>query len=405
MGRNRQQELDRAIEDVAHGRRDLASIRDAEVREAVRLALRLHETATQTPDAYTRLRMRARVLAGLDPRRPGLREHAWTALALLGRPAPYLARGLALAALLVSAGLGATAASADTLPDELLYPVKIASEEIRLALAGTPEDRAAVELSIAEHRLREAERLATGGRTSDALVASAIYSQHIASAAAELAPIAATSDLALQLEARFASQRGRALTLASTLATNTRSAAASRVLALIAAPTIAPGVTGVQRVADTAASVAAQLADVAERTVADAAPADAPGAAAAGAGSGAAGAPRQSASATATARASSAATQGQAAISGLASTPTPERAAADTATPKARAVATPRPTDTPDPHASEAAKTARRAAEQARAAADRVRQHAPDRDADRRGDERERDERERDGRTGRGNGR
>ncbi|MEK7863956.1 MAG: DUF5667 domain-containing protein, partial [Chloroflexota bacterium] len=269
MGQNSRTELDQAIEDVASGRRDLGSIRDADLREAVRLALRLHRSAAAAPDDYTRRRIRARVLARLQPRDAGLLDHAWTALALLGKPAPYLVRAFALAALVAAGGMGATVASADTLPDDLLYPVKLASEEVRLALAGAPEDRAAVELSIAEHRLREAERLATSGKTSYALVASAMYSQHVASAAAELAPLAATSDLALQLETRFATQRERARALASTLATNTKSAAAARILALIAAPTVAPGTTGVQRVADTAAGVAAGLADAAERAVAE----------------------------------------------------------------------------------------------------------------------------------------
>lgn len=263
VGQGRQKKLDQLIDEVSRGRRDLASIRDSKLRETVRLALRIHREAPAAPDAYTRLRMRARVLAGLEPRRRGLRDNAWTLLELLSRPAPYIVRGLAASSLVVTLAMSAVVASADTLPDDLLYPVKIATEEVRMALAVTPEDRAGVELSIADHRLREAESLATRGRTSDALVASAVYSQYIASAAAELAPVT-TSDLAVQLEQQFATQRERAQTLATSLSTSPQSAAAAEILATIAKPTVAPGSNSVQRVADTAASVAARLVQVAE---------------------------------------------------------------------------------------------------------------------------------------------
>ncbi|HEU5288821.1 MAG TPA: DUF5667 domain-containing protein [Candidatus Limnocylindria bacterium] len=240
-------------------------MKDDRLRDAIRIALRIHRQTAEAPDDYTRLRIRARVLGNLRPRGAGLADHAWTALELLARPAPMIARSFALAALLVAVGMGATVASADTLPDDLLYPVKVAAEGVRLALAGAPEDRAEVELSIAEHRLREAERLAASGRTSDALVAAAVYSQHIAWAAAELAPRSDSSDLPQQLESRFAVQRDRAQTLAASLANDAKSAPAARILAMIGAPTLAPGVTGPQRVAYTAAGVAEQLVKAAEQ--------------------------------------------------------------------------------------------------------------------------------------------
>ncbi len=265
VGKSKPDQLDRLIDEVARGRRDLRSVKDERMREAIRVALRIHQRPSDSLDDYTRLRIRARVLGGLRPHGPTLADHAWTALELLARPAPLIARGVALTALLVTLGLGATVASADTLPDDLLYPVKVASESVRLALAAAPEDRAEVELSIAEHRLGEAERLATSGRTSDALVAAAVYSQHIAWAAAELAPGADTSDLPRQLETRFAAQRDRAQTLASALANDAKSAPAARILSMIAAPTIASGTSRVERVADTAAGVAAELVKVAEQ--------------------------------------------------------------------------------------------------------------------------------------------
>jgi Domain of unknown function (DUF5667) len=261
--RSRQHQLDRLIEEVACGRRDLASIRDERLREPVRLALRMHKHVPDVPDEYTRLRMRARVLAGLRPHAPTLRDHAWTALVLLARPAPYIVRGLALASVLVAMTLGASVASADSMPSDLLYPVKLASEDVRLTLAAAAGDRAAVELSIAEHRLAEAEQLATNGETSDTLVASAMYSQHVAWAAADLVAESAASDLGDQLESRFETQRDRIATLAVALSADTKSAAAAHILETIASPSVAEGTTGAQRVAETAAGVAQQLVRVA----------------------------------------------------------------------------------------------------------------------------------------------
>ena len=277
VGQVKLNDLDRLIEQVARGQRRLDSIKDAKLREAIRVALRIHENAPAAPDQYARVRMRARVLSRLDPRGPSLFDNAWLALELFGRPAPYIVRGVALAALLVVGGMGATVAAADTLPDDLLYPVKVASEALRLALAAMPDDRASVELSIAEHRLTEAEKLAATGRTSDALVASAMYSQHVASAAAELVPND-TSSVAVQLEATFAHQRDRAQQLATTLSSNTKSAAAAQILATIAKPTVAPGSTVAERVAVTAAGVAQDLAAVAEQDAAAATSQSAPAA-------------------------------------------------------------------------------------------------------------------------------
>lgn len=353
VGRDKHQRLDRLIEEVSRGERDLSSIRDAAQREAVRLALRLHKEAAEQPDAYTRIRMRARVMGRLSTRPPTLRDHAWTALELVGRPAPFIVRGLAIASVLVCLGMGAIVASADTLPDDLLYSVKLSAETVRLALADTPADRAVIETSIAEHRLHEAERLATSGRTSDALVATAMYSQHIAWAAADLAP-ASASDLALQLESRFDADRARARTLAASLSTNAASAGAARVLETIARPTAVPGETGVVRVASTAAGVVEELVQVAEE-----------------AASGSTAADTMADVPSATPDPTDAATPAPARTHEARESGGNGANAARTARPRTGASAT--PTARPDPQkANDALRTVRRAAEETRAAADRA---------------------------------
>jgi hypothetical protein len=62
---------------------------------------------------------------------------------------------VAVAALVALPGL-ARAGSEDTLPGDLLYPVKLGFENLRLALADDPVEEASVQLSLAENRLEEA---------------------------------------------------------------------------------------------------------------------------------------------------------------------------------------------------------------------------------------------------------
>lgn len=343
VGQSERSKLDRLIQEVAQGQRSLQGIADPSLRESVRVALRMHESAPSGPDEYTRRRMRARVMSRLSPRPPTLRDNAWAALWYLGRPAPYIVRSVALAAIVVGTGLGATITSADSLPNDALYPVKLAAEGVRLALAAAPEDRAAVELTIAEHRLVEAEKLAASGRSSEALVASAVYSQHIASAALALASRADESvTVNAQLGQSFTAQRERVLALSTSLSVDETFAKGAQVLAMLASPTLAPGRTQVERVAETAASMADDLADAAEEEMAES-------------------------DAQARVPPANAAPRGAGAPNGSAQGP-----AAANVTTRATAPATPRAT--PRGQARDTAKATRKAAQRARAAAEELKE-------------------------------
>lgn len=264
VGAGRPEKLDHLIESVARGERDLASVRDAKLREAVRVSLRMHMNAERNLDERARARIRERVLGSIEPRRITLADRALVAFEMIGKPAPYALRVIAVAALCIATVAGAIVAGADTLPNDALYPVKLAGEDLRLTLALSAEDRASVQLSIAEHRLAEAEALATSGREEDTLVVSSTYSQQIAEAAAELAELEALQPevvaLIAQLDDRFNEQRSRMQTLAMKLSADPATVRASEILAVIAAPTLAPGLQGVQRIAETAAGVAEDLA-------------------------------------------------------------------------------------------------------------------------------------------------
>src|SRR5258705_5052310 len=253
--------LDRLIESVARGERGLASIRDAKLREAVRVALRMHKYAPSGLDALARERMRDRVLGSVRPRRPTVADRTAIAFEMLAKPAPYAMRMMAVGAICVATIAGATVAGGELLPNDPRYSFKLAGEDLRLTLAVSAGDRAAVQLSIAEHRLAEAEALATSGRDEDALVASSTYSQQIAEPAAELAELEELQPevvaLVTQLDDRFNDQRSRVQQLATKLSADPTTLRASEIMAVVAAPTLAPGLVGVQRIAQTAAVVAA----------------------------------------------------------------------------------------------------------------------------------------------------
>ena len=265
-GRRPRSDFTENLEAVARGVRRLEEIRDPILREAVAAALRLRARELRL-DPASRTRMRNTVLGALEPAKPTVADRLYGAFALLGRPAPLLVR--ALLGIVISAGLlgSATVASADSLPDDPLYAFKLAGEQLRLAVAVSPEDRAAVQLSIAEHRLDEAERLAMSGREDAAIVATASYGSSLADAAAELASVEVsnphTSALVAQLQVSLAMSQQRVATTATRLAGDARTASGAKILASVSV-TAAPSTDSpATKIAERAAAIAANVATVA----------------------------------------------------------------------------------------------------------------------------------------------
>lgn len=271
VGRGTAKDTEALIEQVARGDRLLEEIKDPELRETVRLALRLHKDPYSAPDARTRSRIRSRVFQTFQPHRPSLLDRFAVGFEVLGKPAPYAMRFLVVAVAVACIAASTALVSAGTVADDALYSVKIASEQVRLALATSPEDRAVVELSIAEHRLAEATALAASGNDDDAIVATSEYGEHMANAAAELAQIESvqpeTATLVVQLQQRIDEHRATAAAAVARLADDPNTAPGAAVLAMIAAraaPTttdLSPAAAIAQDAADTADEAAA----VAER--------------------------------------------------------------------------------------------------------------------------------------------
>ena len=266
MSGGRRGDFTENLEAVARGVRRLEEIHDPILREAVAAALRLRERELRL-DPASRARMRNTVLAALEPAKPTIADRLYGVFAVLGKPAPLLVRSLVL--LVVVSGLvgGATVASADSLPDDLLYGVKLAGEQLRLSVAVSPEDRASVELSIAEHRLDEAERLASAGREDDAIIATAAYGTSLGDAAADLASIESTDPrtaaLVTQMQTTLGASQLRVATTATKLAADPRTATTAEVLAAVGATAVASKDSPATHIADLAAAITATLSTMA----------------------------------------------------------------------------------------------------------------------------------------------
>ena len=270
VGRRSAKDTAKLIEEVARGDRLIEDIKDPQLRETVRLALRLHKDPYSAPDARTRSRIRSRVLFGLHPQDATWFDRIAVAFELLGRPTPYAMRVLAIGLVVVAIGASTALVSAGTVADDALYSVKITSEQMRLSLATSPEDRAVVELSIAEHRLAEATALATLGDEDNAIVPTSEYGEHMANAAAELAQVESlqpeTATLVVQLQQRIDEHRATAVAVLARLAEDPNRSDASAALAVIASrgspsTDLSPAAAIAQDAADTADEAAA----VAER--------------------------------------------------------------------------------------------------------------------------------------------
>lgn len=273
MARRTAKDTARLIEEVARGERLLEEIKDPELRETVRLALRLHKDPFTAPDARTRSRIRSRVLASLRPHGATVADRVTIAFEILAKPAPYAMRAFAVAAIVLTIAASTSVVSSGSVSDDALYSVKLASEQARLALATTPEDRAMVELTIAEHRLAEATELATQGNDDDAIVATSEYGEHLANAAAELAQVETlTPDaqgLVVQLQQKIDTHRAVAAAAVARLADSPSTASAAQVLAVVAAPAdpAASDLSPAAAIAAQAATATDQIANVAERKV------------------------------------------------------------------------------------------------------------------------------------------
>jgi len=98
---------------------------------------------------------------------------------------------VALTALIivVVSGIGTAAAASDAMPDEALYPVKLATEQARLALTFSESAKAELYAKLAEKRVIELETMAEQGKIDLAAATAEKLASHLESASTVLAKI------------------------------------------------------------------------------------------------------------------------------------------------------------------------------------------------------------------------
>ncbi len=88
--------------------------------------------------------------------RPRLPRLQWSRLFYI--PSPAWAKALAFVLILVFISWGAVNLSADSLPGDILYPVKLTTEKVRCFLTIEPEGKAKLRLAYSEERAQELVR-------------------------------------------------------------------------------------------------------------------------------------------------------------------------------------------------------------------------------------------------------
>src|SRR5437773_10413446 len=104
VGQRTSKDTAKLVEEVARGDRLLEEIKDPELRETVRLALRLHKDPYSGPDAKTRSRIRSRVFRTLRPAPASLADRIVISFEILAKPAPDAMRARATATLVPCIG-------------------------------------------------------------------------------------------------------------------------------------------------------------------------------------------------------------------------------------------------------------------------------------------------------------
>ncbi len=136
-----------------------------ELRPLLKIALSIQSEAV-TPSPEFRQRARKRLIEAIQPavapaERRGLDIFGWL------RPlARRTAVAIVVAALLVGGGATAYAAQ-ESMPDEVLYPVKVATENARLAVTPSDVGKAELHIAFAERRVQEMAEMGRRGEAGE----------------------------------------------------------------------------------------------------------------------------------------------------------------------------------------------------------------------------------------------
>ncbi|MBI2906950.1 MAG: hypothetical protein HYX92_04775 [Chloroflexi bacterium] len=165
-----------------------------------------------------------------------------------GRVARLTLIAALIAALTTAAGGVVVYASQDTLPSDSLYPIKVAGEDLQLALAFSDLDKAQTYLELAAKRLEEIQRASLAARDPDVIgAAAASLVADLAEAEQHLGRAAASGEDTGRVTGRLAenlARQQRALSVAAERAPEPAKAAVVRALARVQKGLTVVGVTG-----------------------------------------------------------------------------------------------------------------------------------------------------------------
>ncbi len=163
--------LVQCIEDIKAGRSSIEDCLDRyqsmreQLEPLLRIALEIREPPDVRPSLYFKVKARVWLMDQIHERQP-VTKWPWFRYNSQVKPIPYrrrfsMASVILVIILTVSAlGGGTVYAAQDSLPGEVLYPVKLGTEQVRMMLPGDDVVKAERALSFAKRRVGEIEALA-----------------------------------------------------------------------------------------------------------------------------------------------------------------------------------------------------------------------------------------------------
>ena len=172
--------LVQCIEDIKAGRSSIedcldrySSVRE-ELEPLLKIALGIREPLGVKPSPTFKVKARLWLMDQIHGGQ-AVKKWPWSRYNSRVKPVPYIKRFsmsmanviLAIVLALSALGVGTAYASQSSLPGDVLYPLKLATEQVGMVLSRDDIARAERALSLADKRVREMEALAEKGRPQD----------------------------------------------------------------------------------------------------------------------------------------------------------------------------------------------------------------------------------------------
>lgn len=185
--------LAQCIEDIKAGKSSVADCLDKypavrkQLEPLLKIALEIREPPDVKPSPAFKVRARVQLMEQIHARQAVTKQRGFRFTEQV-KPIPHKRRfnmvAIIVAVVLAvsSLGGGTAYASQDSLPGDVLYPVKLGTEQARLVVATSNAAKAELHLAFAESRVEEMTALAERGRPEDVDIAVNGYDEAMAMA-------------------------------------------------------------------------------------------------------------------------------------------------------------------------------------------------------------------------------